>query len=113
MEIMYIKIQGRFFYLLIFIDEYSRYIAHHSQLTSIDACSVSLEIRAAIEKLRRVSLAEPVIQSDNGSSFIAIEFKSTLKANNLTQKLIKPHTHLNRTTWLRGPARPRGRHLFP
>ena len=36
-DIMYIKIKGRFFYLLIFIDEYSRYIVHHALLTSMDA----------------------------------------------------------------------------
>ena len=33
-DIMYIKIRWRFFYLLIFIDEYSRYITHHVLLTS-------------------------------------------------------------------------------
>ncbi|MCL5785174.1 MAG: hypothetical protein M1151_00705 [Candidatus Thermoplasmatota archaeon] len=32
--IMYVKITGRFFYLIIFIDEYSRYIVHHALLTS-------------------------------------------------------------------------------
>ena len=89
---MYVKIQGRFFYLLIFIDEYSRYIVHHSLLVSMDADSVSLEAQTAIEKLRKDSIAEPTIQSDNGSSFIAMEFKFVLKNNHLTQKLIRPHT---------------------
>ena len=91
-DIMYVKITGRFFYLIIFIDEYSRYIIHHSLLTTMDADSVSLEAQAAIEKLRKDSIAEPVIQSDNGSSFIAMEFKLVLKENHLTQKLIRPHT---------------------
>ena len=40
-DIMYIKIGGRFFYLLIFIDEYSRYIVHHALLTSMDADSAA------------------------------------------------------------------------
>ena len=91
-DIMYIKILGRFFYLLIFIDEYSRYIVHHALLTSMDADSVSTEAQSAIEKLRKDSLAEPIIQSDNGSSFIAAEFKTVLRQNHLTQKLIRPHT---------------------
>ena len=60
-DIMYIKIQGRFFYLIIFIDEYSRYIVHHSLLTTMDADSVSLEAQTAIDKLRKDSIAEPVI----------------------------------------------------
>ena len=38
---MYIKIRGRFFYLIIFIYEYSRYIVHHNLLTAMDADSVS------------------------------------------------------------------------
>ena len=32
------------------------------------------------------------IQSDNGSSFIAMEFQTVLRENHLTQKLIRPHT---------------------
>ena len=91
-DIMYIKIQGRFFYLIIFIDEYSRYIVHHSLLTTMDADSVSLEAQTAIDKLRKDSIAEPVIQSDNGPSFIAMEFKIVLRENHLAQKLIRPHT---------------------
>ncbi len=77
---------------MIFIDEYSRYIVHHSLLTAMDADSGSLEAQTAIEKLRKDSISEPVIQSDNGSSFIAMEFRIVLKQNNLTQKLIRPHT---------------------
>ena len=89
---MYVKIRNRFFYPVIFIDEYSRYIVHHNLLTSMDGDSVSMEAQAGIEKLRKDSIAEPTIQSDNGSSFISMEFRVVLKQNNLTQKLIKPHT---------------------
>ena len=91
-DIMYVKIRNRFFYLIIFIDEYSRYIVHHNLLTSMDGDSVSIEAQVAIKKLRKDSIAEPIIQSDNGSSFISMEFRVVLKQNNLTQKLIKPHT---------------------
>ncbi|EQD26896.1 Integrase, catalytic core domain protein, partial [mine drainage metagenome] len=44
------------------------------------------------EKLRKDSLAEPVIQSDNGSGFISKEFKSTLRANGLPHRRIRPRT---------------------
>jgi transposase InsO family protein len=70
--IMYVKNRDRFFYLIIFIDEYSRYIVHHSLLTAMDADSVSMEAQTAIEKLRKDSIGDPFIQSDNGSSFIAM-----------------------------------------
>ncbi|MEM4091083.1 MAG: hypothetical protein QXQ46_10180 [Thermoplasmatales archaeon] len=64
------KVKGRFFYPIIFIDEYSRYIVHHSLMTSMDSNSVSLEAQKAIENLRKDSLPFPVIQSDNRSAFI-------------------------------------------
>ena len=34
----------------------------------------------------------PVIQSDNGSAFISLDFKIVLHSNGLTQKRIHPHT---------------------
>ena len=77
---------------MIFIDEYSRYIGHHNLLSPMDADSASLGAQAAIEKLRKDSIAESIIQSDNGSSFIAMEFRTVLKQNNLTQKLIRTRT---------------------
>jgi transposase InsO family protein len=91
-DIMYVKIRQRFFYLIIFIDEYSRYITHHALMTSMDSNSVSLEAQRAIENLRRDSLASPEIQSDNGSAFISLDFKIVLHSNGLTQKRIHPHT---------------------
>ncbi len=91
-DIMYVKINGRFFYPLIFIDEYSRYIVNHSLLTSMDDDSATLEAQNAIDYLRKDFVAEPVIQRDNGSSFNAMEFKPVPREIHLTQKLIKPHT---------------------
>ena len=91
-DIMYVKLSGRFYYLLIFIDVYSRYIVHHKLLVSMDGNSIAAEAQVAIEILRKGSLEEPDIQSDNGSGFISMEFKTVLKANNLTHKRIKPHT---------------------
>ena len=67
---MYVKISDRFFYLIIFIDEYSKYIVHHSLLTAMDADSVSMEAQVAIEKLRKDSIADPIIQSDKGGNDI-------------------------------------------
>ena len=91
-DLMYVKIKSRFFYLIIFIDEFSRYITHHTLLASMDSNSVSLEAQRAIENLRRDSLALPEIQSDNGSAFISTEFRIVLKENGLTHKKIHPHT---------------------
>ena len=91
-DIMYVKVKERFFYLVIFIDEYSRYITHHALLTSMDSNSVSLEAQKAIEILRTDSLALPEIQSDNGSAFVSMDFRIVLRENKLTHKRIHPHT---------------------
>ena len=78
-DIMYIRIHGRFFYLLVFIDEYSRYIVHPFFLELMDAESVRMEAQVAIEILRKDSLATPVIRADNGSAFISLEFLLVLR----------------------------------
>ncbi len=90
-DIMYVKIKQRFFYLIIFIDEYSRYIVHHALLTSMDSNSVNLEAQKAIEILRTDSLALPEIQSDNRSAFVSMDFRMVLRENKLTHKRIHPH----------------------
>ena len=50
------------------------------------------EAQTAIDKLRKDSIAEPVLQSDNGSSFIAMDFRIVLRENHLTQNIIRAHT---------------------
>ncbi|MEM3829659.1 MAG: DDE-type integrase/transposase/recombinase [Conexivisphaerales archaeon] len=85
-DIMYVKVKGRFFHLIIFIDECI--LVHHSLMTSMNSNSVSLEAQKAIENLRNDSLSFPVIQSDNGSAFISSDFKIVLNNNCLTQKRI-------------------------
>ena len=60
-------------------------------MTSMDSNSVSLEAQKAIEYLRRDSLALPVIQSDNGSAFISLDFKIVLTNNGLTHKRVHRH----------------------
>jgi transposase InsO family protein len=100
-DIKYIRVGARNYYLLSFMDVYSRYIVHHALLTCMDALSVSTEAAAAIETLPTrppthigdVSKPRrPEIQSDHGSGFIAREFAETLRASGVTHKKIRPHT---------------------
>ena len=41
-DLSYIDINGRKYYLITFIDEYSRYIMHHELMSSMDANSISI-----------------------------------------------------------------------
>jgi putative transposase len=77
------------------MDEYSRYIVHHEVLTGMDGKTVSMAGQAAIDQLAKGAdsrpLAKPVIQSDNGSGYIAWEFLQVQKENGLGHHRIKPH----------------------
>ena len=75
-DIRYTKVGGRNYYLLSFIDVYSRYVTYHELLRSMDGKSVSVAAASAIERLP--AEVRPTIQSDHGSGFIAREFASTL-----------------------------------
>jgi transposase InsO family protein len=73
-DIKYVWVGGRHYFLVCFLDEYSRYIVHHELLWGMDGPAVSLAAQAALETLavdaegRRVET--PAIRSDNGSCYI-------------------------------------------
>ena len=94
-DLMQIVIGAGIYYLVCFMDEYSRYIVHHELLLGMDGKTVSLAGQAAIDKLPKGGdgkpIDKPVIQSDNGSGYIAREFLQVLKENGLSQHRIKPH----------------------
>jgi hypothetical protein len=52
-DLMYVVIGGRTYYLVNFLDEYSRMIVHHALVPSMDGMTVSIEAQGAIEKLLR------------------------------------------------------------
>ena len=89
-DIRYTKVGERNYYLLSFVDAYSRYVVHHELLTTMDGLSVSVGAAAAIETLPRD--VRPTIQSDHGSGFIAREFAGTLAESGVGHTLIRPHT---------------------
>ena len=89
-DIKYVRVGARNYYLLSFMDVYSRYIVHHELLTWMDGQSVSVEAAAAIATL--AAEVRPDIQSDHGSGFIAREFAETLAESGVGHTKIRPHT---------------------
>jgi len=89
-DIPYTKVKERNYYLLAFIDAYSRYVVHHELLSRMDGLSVSIAAAAAIETLPKE--VRPTIQSDHGSAFIAGEFAKTLSESGVGHSLIRPRT---------------------
>jgi len=94
-DLLHLKVGRSQFYLVAFLDEYSRYIVHHELLWSMDGATVSLEAQAALEKLARGAAGRPArlpeIRSDNGSGYISKEFRDVLGEWGLTHQRIKPH----------------------
>jgi putative transposase len=94
-DLMYVRIGSGQYYLLTFLDEYSRYLVHWELLTDMCGASVSLAAEKALRRERHSweggPLAAPQIRSDNGSCYLSREFKRVLDAHGLTHQLIKPH----------------------
>jgi transposase InsO family protein len=94
-DLMYLKVGGRPYFYLAFMDEYSRYIVHWELLVNMDGKSVSLAGQKALETLPRDSegqlLVTPEMRSDNGSCYISKEFHGLLEYHGLTHVKIRPH----------------------
>jgi transposase InsO family protein len=94
-DLRYVPVGRRNYYLISFVDEYSRYITHWNLLGSMDGQSVSTEAQAAVETLPRDEqgdlLARPDIRSDNGSGYVSREFAGVLAEHGLAHRPIRPH----------------------
>lgn len=89
-DLRYTQVGGRNYFLLSFLDAYSRYVVYHELLPFMDGRSVSLGAAAALATLP--ANVRPTIQSDHGSGFIAREFVGTLAEAGVGHSLIRPHT---------------------
>jgi len=87
-DITYIKIKGIFYYLILVLDGYSRYIVGwdlRPQMTEQD-------VEIAVQKAREAfPAATPRLISDNGSQFIAKEFKQFLGLVGMTHTTTSPY----------------------
>ena len=96
-DLMYVTVSGRTYYLVTFLDEYSRVIVHHALAPNMEGGTVGIEAQAAIEKFlqgRGGELPEPGmprVRSDNGSCYISREFRGVLDEHRLGHQRIKPH----------------------
>ena len=86
-QLMYVWVAARFYFLLNFVDAYSRYIVHHKLLISLDGKSVALELQAALEALKG---AKPRVVHDHGSEFVNRDVAAVIKTHNLIDIKTKP-----------------------
>jgi transposase InsO family protein len=88
-DICYIGTDERKYYLVTFVDEYSRYLVHAEVMVTMDGDSVSWSAQRALEGLDRDVC--PDIQSDNGSAYVSHAFKVVLSQNRIGHHRIHPH----------------------
>jgi len=75
-DIMYLWVEGRWYFFVGVLDGYARYIVHWELLTSMRSDDVSLVVHRALEK---VPGCRPEIISDNGAQFTSKEFRNLIK----------------------------------
>jgi transposase InsO family protein len=92
---MHIPLGDRAYYVISFLDDYSRYIVHQEVRMNMNGLSSSLAAQRAIETLRKAPdgrpLVTPEIRSDNGSGYISTGFRAVLTENGLSHRRIQPH----------------------
>jgi len=94
-DVMQIQVGEGTYFVVSFLDEYSRYLVHFEIASGMDGATISAAAQAAIDTLPRGEdgqpLVKPEIRSDNGSGYISREFKIVLQENGLGHHRIKPH----------------------
>ena len=86
-DVMYVWVAARFYFLLSFVDAYSRYIVHHKLLLTLDGKAVATELQAALESAQNV---KPRVVHDHGSEFVNRDVAAVIKAHNLIDIRTRP-----------------------
>lgn len=74
--LMYLWVKGRWYFLVTVLDSYSRYIVHWALALSMRAQEIAEVIAMALEK---VPGKRPRIVRDNGSQFVAKEWREVMR----------------------------------
>lgn len=87
-DLMYLWVNGRWFFFVGVLDSFSRYIVHWDLLTSMRATEVTDVVHAALEKHPG---HHPRIVHDNGGQFTGKDFRKLVKRFSLKQIRIRVH----------------------
>lgn len=87
-DITYIKIKGVFYYLIIVLDGYSRYIVSWDLRERMTEADIEIVVHRGKEAF---PTANPRVISDNGSQFISKEFRVFLAQVGMTHTTTSPY----------------------
>ncbi len=74
-DLMYLRVEDTWYFLVTVLDAYSRYVVHWDLLTSMTAAAVRVVVHDALKKTG----ARPQVVTDNGSQFKARDFKELVR----------------------------------
>lgn len=87
-DIAYVNLGGTFYYLISVLDGFSRYLVHWELRESMTEYDVEIVLQRARE---RFPDASPRIITDNGSAFIARDFKTFIREAGMTHVTTSPY----------------------
>jgi len=87
-DISYLNICATFYYLCSILDGYSRYLVHWEIRESMTEFDVEIVVQRALERFPGVTAR---VISDNGSQFVAREFKEFIRLSGLTHVRTSPN----------------------
>ena len=83
-DLMYLYIRPRWYYLVDILDGYSRFLVHWSLNLTMTADTVTLTAQEAVERLDRRRPGEPQIVHDNGSQFLSKDWRDFVTGTGIT-----------------------------
>ena len=86
-DLTHIRYKYKSYYLLLFLDVYSRYIAYWRLCTQMTGETVKDAFIYAMHGTGQ----NPILQTDNGSCYISYEFQNLLSRENIEHHFIHPH----------------------
>jgi len=83
-DLMYLYIHPRWYYLVDIIDGYSRFLVNWSLNLTMESETVTMTVQEALDKLGDRIEGEPRIIHDHGSQFISHEWRDFVKGTGIT-----------------------------
>lgn len=87
-DIAYVNVGGTFYYLICVLDGYSRFLVHWELRESMSETDVEIVLQRARERFPE---ARARLISDNGSAFIARDFKTFIREAGMTHVRTSPY----------------------
>lgn len=83
-DLMYVWIVPRWYYLVDILDGYSRFLVHWSLNTTMLADTVTLTVQEALDRLPDRRPGEPKLVHDHGSQFVSAEWRAFVEGAGVT-----------------------------